>query len=146
MLFCRPWGKRREKAPDIETGKPAKAPSEPTALHTPNVGPEEETPGEHHIDMNKTKVIHGQLDEVTGIMNQSIDQARQRGEQVDDLQNKADELALSANQFAQNTEKVKRNLWYKDLKTTITLTIVALIVVVIIVGVVALQMKSGGGN
>lgn len=92
--------------------------------------------------MDKTKRIKGEIQEVQGIMEENINTARTRGENLDDLAAKTADLEMGANQFNQNSAKVKKNLWYKNMKMTVMLTVIALVIIAIIIGVIIFQSKS----
>jgi len=92
--------------------------------------------------MDKTKRIQAQVDEVKDVMSENITAARARGENIDDLATKTADLEMGANQFNQNATKVKKNLWYKNMKMTVMLTVIVLVILAIIIGLIVWQMNS----
>ena len=57
-------------------------------------------------------IINKDMDEVKGIMVQSIDAALQRGEKMDDLLDKTDELQTNAGTFKRQAVQIQRHMWY----------------------------------
>lgn len=145
-MIYRGWGKKDKGSETADTASamtntasgPAGGP-----LKTPTAGTTDQSrPGETAIDMTKTAEIKGQLNEVTNIMSQNIEDAKARGGKMDDMAKQAEDLELGSKQFNTNTGKVKKNLFLKNMKMTIYLTIVVLIILAIIIGVIVWQMKS----
>ncbi|KAK9767772.1 Vesicle membrane receptor protein (v-SNARE) [Basidiobolus ranarum] len=86
---------------------------------------------------NKTDQIKSQVDEVVGIMQDNIERVMDRGEKLDILNNKAVDLEQGARQFKKGATKMKKRMWWKDMKLRlIILAIVIILLVAIIVPVV----------
>ncbi|KAL2912626.1 hypothetical protein HK105_207842 [Polyrhizophydium stewartii] len=82
---------------------------------------------------SKTTQVQAQVDEVVGIMQDNIHKVMQRGEQLDSLQNKTEDLQNSSLQFKRGANKVRREMWWKDLKLKLIIGgIVAVILIIII--------------
>ncbi len=143
-LCCRPFGrsKKNTEAP-VSTEATLKTPTAGTQPVAGKADPDSMGPESSTVDLEKTRRIKGQVDEVTNIMSQNIDQAKKRGENLENLQDKVQDLEAGAGQFSQNSAKVKKNLWYKNMKMTVYLTIAALVVIGIIVGIIIWQTQSG---
>eukprot|EP00842_Homolaphlyctis_polyrhiza_P000020 jgi/Hompol1/1018/HPOL_004417-RA len=58
----------------------------------------------------------------------------QRGEQLDTLQNKTEDLQNSSLQFKKGANKVRREMWWKDFKLKLIIGGVVAVVLVIIIG------------
>ncbi|EGF81495.1 hypothetical protein BATDEDRAFT_7277, partial [Batrachochytrium dendrobatidis JAM81] len=58
----------------------------------------------------KSAHVQGQVDEVIGIMHSNIDKVVQRGENLNSLQNKTDELNQGALQFKRGTTTLKNEM------------------------------------
>jgi len=91
----------------------------------------------------KTAAIQAQIDDTVDIMKSNINKVAERGERLDDLQDKTDTLAVSAQGFRRGANKVRKNMWWKDMKMRIWIGIgVAVLLVIIIVPIVkAVQNK-----
>ncbi|KAG1446073.1 hypothetical protein G6F56_009694 [Rhizopus delemar] len=83
---------------------------------------------------NKTTQVQHQVDEVVGIMQQNIDKAMQRGERIDDLRGRTEDLQGTAGHFRRGANQVRKRMWWKDLKWKIVIAIVIIAILGIIIG------------
>jgi vesicle-associated membrane protein 4 len=63
-----------------------------------------------NANANKTHEVQQQVDEVIGIMHTNIDKVVQRGEKLDHLQNKTEELQNGALSFKKTSVEVKNEM------------------------------------
>merc|ERR1711971_503429 len=63
-------------------------------------------------------IINKDMDEVKGYMVKSIDAALQRGEKMDDLLDKTDELQTNAGTFKRQAVQIQRHMWWENKKMT----------------------------
>ncbi|KAI0929420.1 SNAP receptor, synaptobrevin [Taiwanofungus camphoratus] len=85
----------------------------------------------------KTAAIQQQIDDTVGIMRENITKVAERGERLDQLQDKTDNLAVSAQGFRRGANRVRKNMWWKDMKMRLIIGIaIAIIIVIIVVSVV----------
>jgi len=54
-----------------------------------------------------------QIDDTVGVMRDNINKVSQRGERLDALQNKTDNLAESAQGFRRGANRVRKQMWWK---------------------------------
>ncbi|KAJ3363560.1 hypothetical protein GGF32_003932 [Allomyces javanicus] len=88
-------------------------------------------------DMGKTKQVQAQVNEVVGIMQNNIEKVMERGEKLDSLATKTEDLQQSSLQFKKGATKVRKAMWWKDLKLKLMIAaIVAVILIIIIVPIV----------
>ncbi|WFD25151.1 synaptobrevin [Malassezia nana] len=82
----------------------------------------------------RTAQIQAQIDETVGVMRENINKVNERGENLDSLQNKTDNLAVSAQGFRRGANQVRKRMWWKDVKMriVIVIAIIALLCVIII--------------
>lgn len=67
-------------------------------------------------------------------MRENINKVSQRGERLDSLQDKTDNLAVSAQGFRRGANRVRKQMWWKDMRIRICIIIgIILLLVVIIV-------------
>ncbi len=59
---------------------------------------------------NKTGQVQGQVDEVIGIMQNNIEKVVQRGEKLESLQTKTDDLQQGALQFKKGAVRVRKEM------------------------------------
>lgn len=81
----------------------------------------------------KTQAIQAQIDDTVGIMRDNITKVAERGERLDALQDKTDNLAVSAQGFRRGANRVRKQMW-KDMKMRlfIGLGIIVLLLIIII--------------
>jgi len=85
----------------------------------------------------KTAAIQAQIDDTVGIMRENITKVAKRGEALDALQDKTDNLAVSAQGFRRGANRVRKNMWWKDMKMRIIIGVaVSVIIVIIVVSIV----------
>ncbi|KAJ9652307.1 Vesicle membrane receptor protein (v-SNARE) [Neophaeococcomyces mojaviensis] len=87
----------------------------------------------------RTAALQAQIDDTVGVMRENITKVSQRGERLDSLQDKTDNLAVSAQGFRRGANRVRKQMWWKDMKMRICLIvgIIILLVVIIVPAVVA---------
>ncbi len=54
-----------------------------------------------------------QIDDTVGVMRENINKVSQRGERHDALQDKTDNLAVSAQGFRRGANRVRKQMWWK---------------------------------
>jgi len=85
----------------------------------------------------KTAAIQAQIDTTVDIMKSNINKVAERGERIDDLQDKTETLAVSAQGFRRGANKVRKNMWWKDMKMRLIIGFgIAVLLVIIIVPIV----------
>ncbi|KAI8337845.1 synaptobrevin-domain-containing protein [Choanephora cucurbitarum] len=83
---------------------------------------------------SKTSQVQKQVDEVVGIMQENIDKVVQRGERMDDLRGKTEDLQATAGHFRRGANQVRKRMWWKDLKWKIIIAVTVLVILAIIIG------------
>ncbi|CAO3696333.1 unnamed protein product [Umbelopsis ramanniana] len=82
----------------------------------------------------KTARVQQQVDEVVNIMQDNIDKVMQRGERLDDLRGKTEDLQATAGHFRRGANQVRKRMWWKDLKWKIIIGVTILVILAIIIG------------
>ncbi|KAI1617775.1 Vesicle membrane receptor protein (v-SNARE) [Elasticomyces elasticus] len=87
----------------------------------------------------RTAALQAQIDDTVGVMRENINKVSQRGERLDSLQDKTDNLAVSAQGFRRGANRVRKQMWWKDMKMRMCLIvgIIVLLIVIIVPAVVA---------
>jgi len=87
----------------------------------------------------RTAALQAQIDDTVGVMRENINKVSQRGEHLNSLQDKTDNLAVSAQGFRRGANRVRKQMWWKDMKMRICLIvgIIILLLVIIVPAVVA---------
>jgi len=81
----------------------------------------------------KPEDLQKQIDETVGIMRDNINKANQRGENLDSLQDKTDNLATSAQGFRRGANRVRKAMWWKDMKMRICIIVGIILLLIIII-------------
>jgi len=122
--------------------------SEPYDPYVPRAGEEAHSQGEEahsqaapagHSQPGPSKMaaIHDGVKATVGIMEENIRKVAERGERLDSLQDKTENLAVSAQGFRRGANRVRKNMWWKDMKMRIIIgTAITVILIIIIVSVV----------
>lgn len=84
---------------------------------------------------DKTKAIQEEIDATVGIMQDNIRKVTERGARLDTLQDQTDTLAVSAQGFRRGANKVRKAMWWKDMKYRLLIIggVVLLLVIIIVV-------------
>ncbi|QRW07527.1 Synaptobrevin [Ceratobasidium sp. AG-Ba] len=129
----------------IETRRISHEWSEPYDPYLPRGGSSANPSGEpgRPAGNAKTAAIQQQIDDTVGIMRENITRVAERGERLDVLQDKTDNLAVNAQGFRRGANRVRKNMWWKDMKMRIIIAIgIAILIVIIVVPIVkAVQNK-----
>jgi len=85
----------------------------------------------------KTAAIQAQIDDTVNIMRDNITKVVERQERLDSLQDKTDNLAVSAQGFRRNANRVRKNMWWKDMKMRLIIGVaIAVIIIIVVVSIV----------
>ncbi|KAI4605456.1 SNAP receptor, synaptobrevin [Alternaria novae-zelandiae] len=90
---------------------------------------------------HRTAALQAEIDSTVGIMRDNINKVSERGARLDSLQDKTDNLAVSAQGFRRGANRVRKQMWWKDMKMRMCLIvgIIILLIVIIVPSVVATQ-------
>lgn len=86
-----------------------------------------------HSGNQRTAALQAQIDDTVGVMRENINKVSQRGENLDALQDKTDGLATSAQGFRRGANRVRKQMWWKDMKMRVCLVICVIILLVVII-------------
>jgi len=81
----------------------------------------------------RTQAIQQQIDDTVGIMRENINKVADRGERLDSLQDKTDNLAVSAQGFRRGANRVRKQMWWKDMKMRMCIVVGIIILLLIII-------------
>ncbi|KAM4635336.1 vesicle-associated membrane protein 3 [Polymixia lowei] len=82
---------------------------------------------------NKLDQVQGQVNEVKVILKDNINKVLERGERLDDLIDKTDDLQATADSFQKTSTRVARKYWWKNVKMMIIIGVVVLIIIILII-------------
>ncbi|RNA35065.1 vesicle-associated membrane 7-like [Brachionus plicatilis] len=86
--------------------------------------------------------LQSQVNDVKDVMKTNIDKVLQRGDRLDDLVDKTTDLEANAVQFTTVSKKIKRKMWWQNLKMKIILVCVILVIIAIITVALILKFKK----
>nr|XP_020446375.1 vesicle-associated membrane protein 8 isoform X1 [Monopterus albus] len=82
---------------------------------------------------DKVQTLKDQVDGVKHIMTQNVDRILARGERLDDLMDKTEDLQAGAQHFKQTSQKVARTYWWKNVKLIVVIIVIVVIILLIII-------------
>ncbi|XP_054614089.1 vesicle-associated membrane protein 8 [Dunckerocampus dactyliophorus] len=82
---------------------------------------------------SKLNHVQGQVNEVKVILKDNIDKVLERGDRLDDLIGKTDDLQASADSFQRTSTRVARKYWWKNIKMMILIGVVVLVILIVII-------------
>lgn len=91
---------------------------------------------EHPEEMNKLAKVKAQVTEVKGIMMQNIEKVIDRGEKIDVLVDKTENLRSQAQDFRQQGTQVRRKMWLQNMK--IKLVVFGIIIAIILMMILSI--------
>lgn len=74
-------------------------------------------------------------------MQQNVQSVMERGEKLDNMKNKSEELERGSQSFKAGTTRVKKAMWMQNMKLNIIIGIVVLLIVGAVVGPLVLKKK-----
>lgn len=77
--------------------------------------------------------VQNQVDELKGIMVRNIDQIADRGERLELLVDKTEDLSSNAVSFKKTSRSLARSMWLKNIKITIFIVVIVIIVIYFII-------------
>ncbi|WVW78095.1 hypothetical protein I302_100046 [Kwoniella bestiolae CBS 10118] len=82
---------------------------------------------------DRIDALHAEVDATKDILHKNIEHMVERGDRLDHLQDRTDELTLQARTFNTTARKTNRLMWWKNMKWTIA---VCVLVVIILAGII----------
>ncbi|KAI1892025.1 hypothetical protein AGOR_G00149740 [Albula goreensis] len=88
---------------------------------------------------DKIRQVQTQVDEVIDVMQENISKVIERGERLDDLQDKSESLSDNASAFSSRAKHLHRRMWWRDMKMKAIIALVVVILLLIIIIPVIIQ-------
>ena len=88
---------------------------------------------------DRVNQLRSQVDTVKGVLRENINKVAERGEKLEDLGERAEYLNLKADIFQHTATRLKRKLWWQNMKLRlifISIIVVIVIVIILIIGIV----------
>ncbi len=87
----------------------------------------------HSPSSSRTKQLEQEIDNAVNQMRSNITKVGERGERLDALQDKTDNLATQANGFRRGANRVRKQMWWKDMKMRMCIIVGIIILLVVII-------------
>uniref|UniRef100_A0A4W3KFV4 Vesicle-associated membrane protein 4 n=1 Tax=Callorhinchus milii TaxID=7868 RepID=A0A4W3KFV4_CALMI len=68
---------------------------------------------------DKIKHVQNQVDEVIDVMQENITRVIERGERLDELQDKSESLSDNATAFSNRAKQLRRQMWWRECKVSV---------------------------
>ncbi|MBZ3887770.1 Vesicle-associated membrane protein 4 [Sciurus carolinensis] len=82
---------------------------------------------------DKIKHVQNQVDEVIDVMQENITKVIERGERLDELQDKSESLSDNATAFSNRAKQLRRQMWWRGCKIKAIMALVAVILLLVII-------------
>jgi preprotein translocase subunit SecE len=93
-------------------------------------------------ESDKLKQVQGKVSEVKIVMQQNIEEALERGNQLSELEDKSENLKTSAEGFYKGSRDLQRHMWWKNCRTTALIISIVLIVITILSLIIYYSTKN----
>lgn len=100
---------------------------------------------------DKLDHLESDVSEVTHLLRENVEKVIDRGEKIDDLQTRSEDLQAGSHYFSRRANQVRRKMCWQNCKMNIIIALVVLGVIIVIVLIVLFTVKpweksSGGKN
>uniref|UniRef100_A0A673YIT1 Vesicle-associated membrane protein 4 n=1 Tax=Salmo trutta TaxID=8032 RepID=A0A673YIT1_SALTR len=82
---------------------------------------------------DKIRQVQSQVDEVIDVMQENISKVIDRGERLEDLQDKSESLSDNASAFSSRAKQLHRRMWWRDMKMKAIIALVVVVLLLIII-------------
>nr|XP_023410017.1 vesicle-associated membrane protein 4 isoform X2 [Loxodonta africana] len=86
--------------------------------------------------------VQNQVDEVIDVMQENITKVIERGERLDELQDKSESLSDNATAFSNRSKQLRRQMWWRGCKIKAIMALVAVILLVVIIILIVLKYRA----
>lgn len=93
--------------------------------------------------LDKTRMVRQEVDQVVNIMQGNIERLMERGENLDSLHSKTDNLQAGAMEFRKGAVQVKKRMWWQNAKMNLVIAVVVSALVLILLFGIILPLTRG---
>ncbi|KAG7168039.1 Synaptobrevin-B-like [Homarus americanus] len=86
--------------------------------------------------------VRVQIAEVTDVMRDNVGRLLERGDQLDNLQDRSEGLATTSDQFRTSATRLRRNMWWQNTRAKMCIGGVVTVVLLVIFVPVIIKMNS----
>lgn len=81
----------------------------------------------------KMSRLRGQVDDVVDVMKSNVSKVVERGDRLEDLQDKSDSLASNSDIFRNRAKALQKNMWWKHCRMRIIIALVIIVILAVII-------------
>lgn len=102
------------------------------------------TPFTQRNDKSRSKLqdLQNTLDDTAGMMRDNLEAINQRGEVLEDIDNRAYSLQNNATLFNKSANQVRKDMWKKNLKLKLCVALVIIIIIIVVVVPIAVHFSN----
>lgn len=82
---------------------------------------------------DRVRNLRSEVEGVKNIMTQNVERILARGENLDHLRNKTEDLEATSEHFKTTSQKVARKFWWKNVKMIVIICVIVFIIILFIV-------------
>ncbi|XP_020825158.1 vesicle-associated membrane protein 8 [Phascolarctos cinereus] len=82
---------------------------------------------------DRVRSLQSEVEGVKDIMTQNVERILARGENLDHLRNKTEDLEATSEHFKTTSQKVARKFWWKNVKMIIIICVVVAVIIILII-------------
>ncbi|XP_059174068.1 vesicle-associated membrane protein 8-like [Physella acuta] len=95
--------------------------------------------------------LQTEVSEVTSLLKDNVEKVLQRGERIDTLQTRSEDLECNSNNFKRSAVQIRKKMWWKNCKMmcilgSVIFLIIAIIIIIILVETKPWESSSGHHN
>lgn len=91
---------------------------------------------------SKLQDLQNTLDDTAGMMRDNLEAINQRGEVLEDIDNRAYSLQNNATLFNKSANQVRKDMWKKNLKLKLCVALVIIIIIIVVVVPIAVHFSN----
>ena len=84
------------------------------------------TTEEKTSSLSKEEILNKQIEDVKGVMNDNVAKVLDNIDLTDELQNKTEAMKVLSEEFSITSKKVKRRIWYKNVRINICISLLVI--------------------
>uniref|UniRef100_A0A0B7BUZ9 V-SNARE coiled-coil homology domain-containing protein n=1 Tax=Arion vulgaris TaxID=1028688 RepID=A0A0B7BUZ9_9EUPU len=92
---------------------------------------------------HKMKQLQGQVDDVVDIMKSNVSKVIERGDRLEDLQDKSESLSSNSDMFRARSKSLQKAMWWKNCRMRIILALVLAVIITIIIIILVVHFSNG---
>ncbi|BFZ16398.1 hypothetical protein BsWGS_19437 [Bradybaena similaris] len=85
--------------------------------------------------------LENEVTEVTALLRQNVEKILERGEKIDKLQSRSDDLESSTSNFKLSAAKMHKKMWWRNFRISCLLGMMLFLIIVIIITVVVVTIN-----